>query len=621
MKKSSIESADFFLLFLLLFVLGAHYSGLFIFIDKPLLIAVSVVGTIPVVVSAFRALLAKKISIDLLASVALLFSLLAKEWTSAVFINLMLTSARIFQGHTERRVRRALELLLKLKPKKAKVRREGGIVEVRPEALKNGDIVLAELGERIPVDGTVLAGEASVDQSSLTGESVPVAKSQGDSVMSSSIVTAGSLEVRADKVGKETALERMIRLVEESQKSKPKLHAFADAFTQWYIVFAFAGAIVLFAATRDLSLVLAVLLVVCADDIAIAIPLAFTAAIGYAARRGIIIKGSGFLEAAGRVRAVLMDKTGTLTYGKLKVHEARVFGGHSKESLYTLASSIAVLSDHPSAKAILRFLKNEQKSAFDSVEQFREFPGRGAVGSYQGKKLVSGKLVFLQEQRVVASQEEQREIAALEFRGFSATLIGYDGTLLGCFAFADEVRPQSKEVVRELHNLGIATIAMVTGDNERIARRVAEEVGIQEVYADLLPEQKISHVRSYLKKQGTLMMVGDGVNDAASITLADVGVAMGGIGSDVAIESSDIVLVRDDLAKVPEIIRLSHAVMSINRQNFAIWGAVNAVGLLLVFSGILHPAGAAAYNFLTDFIPLLNSTRIFQLHLKPATGA
>jgi len=611
-KSQSIWDYNIFLGLVLIAVLIIPFPGLISFI--------AIAATIPVAWRALISLKNKKISIDLLASVALVFSLLSKQWTSAVFINLMITSARILTSYREARSRRAISSLLKLKPEKAKVERDGKLIEIRLDDVKKGDLVVVELGERVPVDGIIEKGEAEIDEASLTGESIPVSKIKGDQVLSSTIVVSGNLMVKAEKIGEETTLEKIIDLVEKSQANKSEIRLLADKFATWYVGLTFFGSLILYFFWKDLNLVLSVLLVTCADDIAVAIPLAFLTAIGYAAKKGVIIKGSNFVEALAKLKVIVADKTGTLTYGRLKVEEFFAFDSEKKQESLRLAGTVCVFSNHPSAKAIVKYL-DEKDINFGEPDKFEEQSGKGAVAFYRNKKIVSGKLPFFEEKNFKISESQIRQINEVKEKGLNATLIGIDDEVVGFFALADEIKPKIKETILELKKLGMQKIVMLTGDNEKIAKRIADKSGIEEWHANLLPEDKLKYLKKYLSKDYKLAMIGDGVNDAGALSLADVGIVMGAIGSDASIEAADVALMKDDFSELPEIIKLSKYTLKISRQDFWIWGMVNALGLILVFSGVLAPTSAAAYNFITDFIPLINSLKLFGLRSgrsKPA---
>lgn len=607
---------DKLLLLLLAVFLLIYYAGLIpAQVGNSLLAVVSIVGTVPVLLSAFRSLKEKKISVDLLASIALVASLLTENWASAVFINLMLTSARIFGEYTEGKAKSAIRSLLKFRPEKIKVKHGEKILVISIGEVKVGDLVVMESGDRIPVDGSVFEGEASVDQSSLTGESVPVGKAKGDKVFSSTLVVSGSLLVKAEKVGKDTTLEKIITLVESSQNEKSYIRTTADKFARWYIIITLILSLVIYVVFHDMNLLLSLLLVACADDIAIAIPMAFLAAIGYAARRGVIVKGGSFLEALTKVKVLVMDKTGTITRGRMKVTGVAFYNGYSEDELLRFAGVAEFFSEHPVAKAITEYIK-EKKIAFEKPDDFEETPGRGIVASYKRKSIVAGKLRFLEESGVKLTQKEREDIARVQDDGYSATLVSFDGKLAGFLSCADEVRPYFKEIIEKVRKLGVERVVMLTGDNEKVAKRIADETGITDFHANLLPENKINYIKKYLRPGVKVAMVGDGVNDAASLALADVGIAMGAIGSDAAIEAADIALMHDDLREIPETMELGLYTRRVARQDFWIWGIVNAVGLALVFARIIGPNGSAAYNFVTDFLPLVNSLRLFNLHLK-----
>ena len=621
-KLYNIIDFDNFLLLCLLVVLPVSYWKL-VPLQEYFLITIAIIATLPVIFSAYNALLNKKISVDLLASIALVFALLSHEWISAIFINLMLTSARIFLTYNEARARKNIEGLLKLKPKKIKIRIDGGkIIEIDPKNVKIGDLIVVDLGERIPVDGKVVSGDATVDEASLTGESIPVSKTKDDKVFSSTLVVTGNLLVETEKIGAETTLEKIIRLVEQAQIDKPDIHTSAEKFTTWYLILVFVGVFVVYFITKDLIFVLAILLVVCADDVAVAIPLTFLTAINYCSKNGIIVKGASYLEALRDVKVVFLDKTGTITKGELKVEkfvcDTLICNDKDKEKILKYSGILAILSDHPISKAILNYIESDKERDTGTItpDYFSENSGRGISAVFKGERLILGNERYIEENGVKITDEMRKNILKEENEGFNTTLISLGNELKGFFVIADEIKSNIKKGIEELKNLGVERIIMLTGDNERVAKRISESVGVTEYHADLLPDQKYDFIKKTISKNYKTIMVGDGINDAASLTLADIGIAMGAIGYDVAIESANIVLMKDDFSKIPDLIRLSKYVMKISNQDFVIWGISNVLGLGLVFAGILAPTGASAYNFITDFFPLMNSTRIFSLYMK-----
>ncbi|MBL8015341.1 MAG: cation-translocating P-type ATPase [Candidatus Doudnabacteria bacterium] len=574
-----------------------------------LLVIINLLGIIPVVLSAVRALRSRKISVDLLASIALIFSLIAGELSSAVFINLMLSFARIFSKYTEGSIRRALESLLELRPQTARVFRQGDFVEVNISELVKGDIVMTKLGERIAVDGEIVQGSGSIDQSSFTGESIPVERKTGDKVLTSTLLVAGELQVRAEKVGGDTAFARVVRLVDDAQKNKSRIDGLGQRFASIYVITILVISIVLFFAGHSLSLVLSVLLVVCADDIAVAIPLAFTAAMSMLAKRGILVKGGIYLENLGKLKTLLFDKTGTLTTGKLRVKSLMILDDEFETSqVIQMAGSLADFSTHPVSKAIHQYM-HDSRLKIETVIGFKEISGSGLEGEISGMHLILGSLKFMESVNVGVDKAAESQINELVKQGDNLTFVSINKSLVGVFTIADEVKVEARSAISRLHGLGVDEIIMLTGDNEQVAGSVAGQVGITKFEANLLPEDKLNFVQRKIAKAGVVGMVGDGVNDAPVLNLATVGIAMGAIGSDVAVQSADVVLMRDDLLEIPYAVKVGRRVNMISKQNFVLWVIMNAVGLVLVFNGTFTPASAAAYNFVTDIFTILNAMR------------
>lgn len=580
-------------------------------IQNEVLWTLTTIGLLPVIKSAWGSLIERKINVDLLATIALIFSLISGEWGSLLFINLMLSSARVLGIYTERRVRTSLKSLEKLKPSKARVLRNSHSVEIPLNEVRVGDLVLVNLGEQIPVDGTIFDGMATINQSSLTGESLPVFRTKNEMVFAATMVVAGHLTIRAKRVGAQTTFERMIALVESSQKAKTRMKTTAERFASWYIVIMLIIATVLYIATADTKLVLAVVLVVCADDIAIAIPLAYVASIGAAARRGIIIKSADFLERAAKITTLIVDKTGTITMGNLVIKNIYSLGMFTPEHLLSIAGTACKNSTHPISKAIVSYTQ-ERLISIPEPDHTEELAGRGMISTSKGHQIVIGRVEMLREQGISIENGALQKLKEIEAEGSNATFVVQDGIIVGLFSLADELRGDVKETIVALKEGGVRETIMLTGDNETVAQKISQSAGIDEYHARLLPEQKVSYLSTYLGKGKTVAMVGDGVNDAAVITRADIGIAMGTIGTDAAIESADIVLMKDDFGKLLELRKIARNVLSVAHQNFAFWAVINSVGLYFVFTGVFDPSRAAAYNFITDFIPIFNSLRLFR---------
>lgn len=575
------------------------------------LVLLGILSTIPIIISALKALYKRKISVDLLASIALFVSMIQGEWVSVTFISLMITSARIFGLYTEEKAQRAIRGLLKLRPEHVNVKVGNELIHTHINNVKPGDVVVVKTGERIAVDGTIIEGQGTVDQSTLTGESMPIDKHEGDGALSATLVVSGSFLIKTKKIGKDTTFEKIVSLVGNAQAGKAGIQTIADRFASWYIFCTILGSFLLFVFTRDTTLVLSVLLVTCADDIAVAIPMAFWAAIAYAAKRGIIIKGGNYLEGMAHVSVLLTDKTGTLTKGHIVVRDILSFGHHSGKQVLEYAVSAASISNHPLSKAIMAYIQ-KYNTAVIIPDTFREYPGKGIIVYVKHKHIVFGNDKLMADNSISFSYEMQQIANKKNAQGCTVVYVGYEKECVGCIVFTDELRLNVAESIQQLKRLGVHEIIMLTGDNERVARHVMDETGITAYHANLLPEEKVAFVVKHRNKQYKIAYVGDGVNDAAALAAADVGIAMGAIGSDSAIESADIALMHDDMKKIPTCIMIGRHVMRIVRQNFYIWGGVNVLGLLLVFLKIIGPAEAAAFNFITDFIPLANSMRLFR---------
>lgn len=601
--------SDLVLVFLLLTTLVLDFFKLLP--NSDLIMSIfALIGTIPVLINSIKSLAKKEITVDHLASAALIFSFFTGEWHSAVFINLMLASARIFDKWTEKRKDGIIKSLLKYRPTQIKVLLNGDIIVKHIDAVRVGDIISIEEGVRVPVDGEITEGQGSVDESTLTGESIPLTKKKGDKVYSSTLNTSGSFYMRAEKLASESTLAKIIILIEEASLKKSKTVKIVTKFTRWYVLLTFVGAGVLYLFTHNTNVVLAVLLVVCADDIAVSVPLAFTVATSKAAQRGILIKSSDVLERISKIKTFVTDKTGTLTFGKPKVEDVIPIGRINLSKLLSHLGTVEINSNHPISRSIIKYLADKNIKV-EKPESFKEDPGEGMTAKKGSNEIVAGKMEFLERNDIHINKDYKETFRELNNKGLSLTIIGLNQKLVGYLTFVDEVRPSAKRIIEDTKKLGVKSWIMLTGDNQVMAKRVADEVGVSEYRIGLKPEEKIKEIEEIKKENtGLVAMIGDGVNDAASLAMADVSFAMGVVGSDAAINAADVALMTDNLEKIPEAMKLGNKTNQIVMQNFAIWGATNLVGLVLVFIGVLSPTGAATFNFLTDFVPIFNSLRL-----------
>jgi Cd2+/Zn2+-exporting ATPase len=578
------------------------------------LIFLSILGTLPIIASALRALHKRRLTIDLLASIALVFSLVAKAWYSAVFINLMIASARIFERYTANRTRNIIRQLLKRKPLKVKVQFNHDVKIIPIEEVKIGDLIVIESGDQIPVDGIVVSGQGAINQATLTGESEPVLKKPGDEVYSATVNESGSFIIKTEKIGENTTLAKIIRLVDAASRMKTAEESVADKFVTWYIVLTLIGSTVIYFSTRNVNLVLSLLLVVCADDIAISVPLSFTGAIARAAKEGAVVKGAIFLESLSRVKTLITDKTGTLTRGRPQVIAIEPVGISDIEFLKLLGMA-ETYSKHPTAKATIQYLKLKNIPVI-LPESFEEIPGEGICVQYQKNTVCAGKIDYLKQQGVEITADFEKIAMIAKDSGASITSLGVNNKFSGIIFFEDQLRPFARAIVKHTKEFGVERWVMLTGDNERVASKVAQEVGIDVFKANLKPEDKVRAIAELKKQYGPVAMIGDGVNDAAALAAADLSIAMGAIGSDAAIETADIALMSDNLRVIPKLMDLSEITLSIVNQDFWIWGITNTLGVFLVLAGVLGPIGASFFNFVTDFIPIMNSLKIIKVRLK-----
>lgn len=601
--------SDIILSVFLMAVLIIHYLKLLHNLDYYILIIFVCLGTLPVFIGAIASVMKREwASMDMLASIALVFSVISGEWPSVIFISLMLSSARILENVTESRTRKSIDTLLKLRPEKAKVEHNGIIKEIKVEDVKIGDIVIVDVGDYIPIDGIIISGEASVNESSLTGESLPVEKVINEKASSGTLVVSGSLKIKTLLIGKDTTLAKIISLIEQAEGEKSQTQTLGEKFSKFYLVSVFIVSFLLFILTKNLPLVLSVVLVVCADDIAIAIPLAYLRAIGSAAKIGVIVKGGKHLEVLGKIDIIVFDKTGTLTTGKLKISDVYVSEKSNEKELIKLGGIISRRSNHPLSKSITEYAKEKGESEI-YPDEANVIEGKGVVAKIKNIEVVLGRDILMMERGFIFDEAIKNKAEEFELKGDSISYLAKNGEVIGFFVASDNIKEEAKETIKELYSLGIKKVIMLSGDNERVVKSVAQKIGIKDFHANLLPEDKLNRLR-LLHKEYKVAMVGDGVNDVAALSIAHVGIAMGALGSDSAIESAEIVLMHDNLSAIPKIIKLARNVHSISKQDFGIWAVTNTFGLVLVFAGLIGPSGAAAYNFISDFFPLLNSVRV-----------
>ncbi len=564
-------------------------------------------------------LLHRRIGADLAVSLAAIAALLLGEYLAAAEVIFIMLIGGALEHYAVTKTHSALERLLELTPKTARVRRDGDEVEVPIEQVQVGDIVLVRPGERIPVDGVVVAGRSSVNQAPLTGESVPVDKTVGDEAFAGTLNEYGALEIRTVQVGDGTKLGQIAQLVREAQERKGKVQRLADRYAQWFVpvllmvgglTFVLARFVFGLEATQTWLRVVSVLIVACPCAMILATPTAVVAALGRLARSGVLVKGGVYLEQLAETDCLALDKTGTLTEGQPRLQRIIPLGGVDADEALRLAAASEQNSEHVLARALVMTAK-ERSLTLPPVQDFQALPGLGVRAVVDGATVLVGSRAFIAEQIGELDGATQRLLDELAQQGYTALLCARDGQPIGIFALADPLRCEAREVVAQLRALGISRLVLLTGDHASVAKRIAQQVGIDEVHAQLLPQDKVAVVGQLQGQGHRVVMVGDGINDAPVLTAADVGIALGGIGMDITIEAADIVLMTDDLRRLPEAVEVSRRTLRTIRQNLLLFAiGVNALGVLLAAAGILKPVGAAIMHQIASLLVVLNSLRL-----------
>ena len=511
----------------------------------------------------------------------------------------------ILEEKTTGRAQRGLKALISLSPQQGRRIRGGEEELIEAEKIEKGDRLRVLPGETIPVDGTIVSGNTSVDQAILTGESLPVDKMPGDPVFCGTINRFGVIELIADKVGEDSSLQKLIRMVRQAEENKAPMQRIADRWASWLVPVALLIAIAAYLVTGDIVRGVTVLVVFCPCALVLATPTAIMAAIGQATKHGVIIKSGEALEKMGKVDAIAFDKTGTLTYGKLAVSDIVSFSPTLSEAdLLSLLSSAETLSEHPLAKAITAYAKSAGTDILPA-NNFQMEAGRGIQASVAGHDLICGSEAFLRSRGITLDDSAAFRLERLREQGKATVLAAEKDRCLGVIALSDTVRPEAKATVSQLSSLGAETL-LLTGDNRKAAEFLARQVGSMSVRAELLPDQKVDAIRALQKTGRIVCMIGDGVNDAPALKTADVGVAMGSMGSNIAVEAADIALMSDDISRLPYLKRLSNAAVHTIRLSISLSLCINFVAIALSLMGLLTPtSGALVHNAGSVFVVLI----------------
>ena len=577
----------------------------------PLLYSAVAVGLVPLARTAVRDLVReRKIGTELFISIATVIAMVGGEYVAgAVMLSIILIAELIADLNSER-ARASIKSLIGAIPQTALVRRDGCEASKAIDDVKIGEIVIVRAGERIPVDGTVASGDASVNQAPITGESVPVEKRTDDQVCAGTVVDLGALDVRVDKRGKETLYSRIIALVENAQASQAPVQKLTDRVAAWLIPVVLVFLVAVFAVTRDLKLIITLMIFTSPAELGLATPLVIIAAVARAAQSGILLKGGVVLEQLAKVDVVAVDKTGTLTFGRPEVVRIERFTADVEEDeLLRLGASLERRSSHPLAKAIID-RSAKCRLSLDKPEDFEMIAGRGVMGTVSGHRILAGNATFVREKGAPPP-------ANIGHRMGSAVYIAADGRALGVIILADRVRPDAKAAIERLKASGVKRVIMLTGDNEATAQSVAAETGIDEVRANLLPEDKLRVIEVLQHEGCTVAMIGDGINDAPALAQADVGIAMGVAGTQAALEAADVALMNDDIGKIAEArVLAARAYLTIKQNLIFGVGVVHVLGITAAILRYIGPVEAAMLHLGPDVLVFLNSVRLLRAKLS-----
>lgn len=599
----------------LLIVLGffSHFVLENVGLSEWSLIIASVFGITPIAIQAFQAMKVKVISIDVLVSIAAIGALFIQNYEESAIVTFLFLFGHYLEQRTLNQTRSAIKELTDMAPESALVQTEDGeFEEVDVDDVDEGDVLLVKTGAKVPVDGTVLTGEGYINEASITGESVPVTKTEGSEVFAGTILENGTIQIRADKVGEDTTFGKIIELVEEAQDSKSEAERFIDRFSKWYTPTVLVLAFIVWAMTQNVELAITILVLGCPGALVIGVPVSNVAGIGNGARNGVLLKGSEVINDFSKVDTIVFDKTGTLTVGNPEVAETEVYGDNV-EKAYSYLASVETESDHPLAKAVLQ---HTGKVELFPVEDTDVVKGGGIVAQVDGHRIAVGNVALMEKENVQLSKKAQKDVKQFEKNGNSLVLTAVDGELKILMGIRDQIRPGVKQDLQELKNLGVKDLVVLSGDNQGTVDRIARELNLTEAHGHMLPEDKAAYIEKLQQKGHTVAFVGDGVNDSPSLALADIGIAMGS-GTDVAIETSDVVLMNSNFSNLPHALGLVKATANNMKQNIAI-----SIGVVLVlltsvfFSEWMNMSIGMLVHEGSILVVIFNGMRLMKYKLK-----
>lgn len=584
-------------------------TDLNIWYENIFMIAAAIIAGLPILKNALVAIRYKILGIDALVSLAVIGAMFLQEYWEAAAVTFLFMLGDYLESKTLEKTRSSIKSLLDLAPDIARVIRNGEEVEISPDEVVKGDILIVKPGEKIAVDGTIIEGNAYINQAAITGESIPVDKKEEDTVFSGTIIESGYLKIKADRVGDDTTFARILEMVEEAQDKKAKTQKFLEVFSRYYTPSIIVLATLLFLFTKDLVLSLTLLVIACPGALVISTPVSIVAGIGNGAKHGVLVKGGEIMEKLGKIKVLAFDKTGTLTEGKPKVTHVKAFNIDEDELLKITAIGESY-SEHPLARAII-------EAAEEKCGQLNEVPDEAEIITGQGLKVkieeniyLIGNRKLLKENGVYVTQKEENYIKSEEEHGQTVVIVSDLENTLGAISIADTVREDAKELIVSLKNQGIEKVVMLTGDNRRAAAAISKELGIDEYYAELLPEGKVEALEILQEKFGATAMVGDGVNDAPALASADLGIAIGGAGTDVAMETADVVLMSDEIKRLSYAIGLSRATVRNMKQNIYFAIIVAAALLAGVLGKVVFLSSGMLIHEISVLLVIVNAVRL-----------
>ena len=563
---------------------------------------------IPIILEAIIGLItAFDIKADVLVSIALIASVIIGEDFAAGEVAFIMQLGALLEDLTVAKARAGIEKLVHLTPQTARIINGKHERIVPAQQVKVGDILRVLPGETVPVDGVILSGQTSINQAVMTGESLPVDKAAGDDVSSGTVNQFGSFDMKATKVGEDSSIQRMIRLVQSADAGNAKIVGIADRWATWIVVIALTAAALTWLITGEIIRSVTILVVFCPCALVLATPTAIMAAIGNATKHGFLVREGDALERLSTVSMIAFDKTGTLTYGIPEVVKVKSYmNEYPEEKLYALTAAAEQRSEHPLGKAIVRCYRKDKQDILLQNEQFQMLPGRGVLAFVCGEEIIAGNQELLSESDVALNEVLMKETDTYRSQGCTIIFVAIQRKLAGFLALSDALRPESAGMIQSIDSLGVQPV-LLTGDNDQAAQAISQKLQIREVHANCLPEDKITWIDTYQKKKDSICMIGDGINDAPALKKADVGIAMGGVGSDIAVDAADIALVDDEVKEIPHLLALSHRMMTTIKCNLTFSMALNFLAIILAITGILNPVVGALVHNAGSVLVIINS--------------